>query len=430
MVLIIVLVLMILAATLAGLRGDIGVAVSRDIGDANAFWAAEAGLEQAKAIGQKKRKRYQVIPQLSGSGMLLGANVLSGAIGTANYAVTILNDPDWDNSAHTLQKYVITAVGTAPGGQTQTVSSHAWLLNYASYLHGSHDENGIYFATGDVLDGPVYTDDELHIFGAPGPIFKQVVSTATNCVDYTTDGRAAWFPTVAQSNAMWQSKLVFNVAKLDIQGQLGDHVADIQTETQSGGLELDGAAAADYTFIFKADGSFTYSNRTSHAMKTNYLSALNGTIYVAGNVYAQGTVHGQVTLAAQQAINIVTDLVFASASGTHPTPWDTNFNLSAVSDMLGLMAGDSVNIQGTNSINLHASILIMSNGVKADFFNKEIGNKFINLFGGMSQYQRGGVGQATSPWHGFHKNYKFDQRYVSDGPPCFPPSLYQFDTWK
>jgi len=225
--------------------------------------------------------------------------------------------------------------------------------------------------------------------------------------------------------------LVFNVAQLDIQGQLGDHVADIQTQTQAGGLELDGAAAADYNFKFKADGSFTYSNRSSHLMKTNKLSALNGTIYVDGSIYAQGVVSGKVTLAAQHAINIVTDLVYASASGTNPVPWATNFNLSAVKDMLGLMAVDSVNIQDTNSINLHASILIMSGGFNADNWNQFIGsNKFINLFGGMSQYTRGKVGQATSPFHGFHKNYKFDQRYVSEGPPCFPPSIYMFTSWQ
>lgn len=124
MVMVFMLIMGVLATTLVGLKGNIGVEVSRDIGDVNAFWAAESGLELAKTIGQKKRKRYPVIPNPSGSGMLLGSNVLSGTIGTGRYSVTIVDDPDWDNTAHTLQKYVITAVGTALGGRTQVVSSH------------------------------------------------------------------------------------------------------------------------------------------------------------------------------------------------------------------------------------------------------------------------------------------------------------------
>ena len=430
MVLIFVLMLGILAATLTALTGHIGAAVSRDITDSRAFWAAEAGIEQAKTIGQSNRKRYAVIPRPDGAGMLLGSNVLSGVTDTGSYSVTILDDPSWDNSIHSVQKYVITSVGTAPGERTRTITVHAWLLNYAGYMHASHQENGVNFATGDILDGPVYTDDQLHIYGPTGPVFLQLACSASNSVDYNGDFPDGWTPTSDQVSAVWQGGLVLNAAPLDLEGRFGDHLTEFQIDTQAGGLELAGAAAADYAFNFKPDGSFTYSNMATHMVKNGKLSALNGTIYVDGTIYVQGVVSGRVTIGARHEIDIVSNLVYESASGTNPAPWDANFDYAAVKDMLGLMAGERVVVLGTNSIDIHASILTATNGFDAAANAQVIGGPYINLFGGMSQCSRGVVGHTVHPYEGFHKHYKFDQRYVSEGPPCFPPSLYQFGPWQ
>ncbi len=433
-VLILMLVVAVLTVTFYSLSAEVGIAVARDINDATAFWAAEAGIEQAKTLGQMKRKRYTQIPNPNGlGGMLWGTNVLAGTTSMGSYTVSILDEPAWDNNAHALQKYIITSVGRARGQSTNSVTIHARLLNYASNLHASHSENGVYFATGDTLDGPIYTDDRLHILGPPGPVFYQLASSATNSADYRLTGGGLWTPTTNEYNAVWQGGLALNAAPLDIQGQFGDHVTDIQTNARAGGLALEGGATNGYTFTFNQNGSVTYSNRSSRVVQSRNLPDLNGTIYVDQDVYVQGVVNGQVTLASRHSINIMGDLVFNSASGINPNPWSTNFNYSSVHDMLGLLAGDSVNVQGTNSINIHASILITTNGFNADANAMDIGNKFINLFGGMSQYSRGVIGHAATffhPFQGFHKNYKFDQRYNSDAPPSFPPSVYLFSSWQ
>ena len=430
LVLVMVMVVVIggLGAGLMQLSTGTGVEVSNAVNDAYAFWAADAGIERIRTIGQAKRKRFSVIPKPTGSGMLLGSNVLSGTTLQGSYAVTVLDDPSWDNSAHTLQKYIITSVGTSAWGRSRTITSRAMLLNYAGYMHASHSENGVNFATGDTLDGPIYTDDQLHIIGPAGPVFKQLVSSGASSVDYN-----GWTPTLAQFNAVWQGGLSLNAAPLDIQGQFGDHITDIQTESQSGGLDLEGGAAGDYNFTFfntNSIGKFVYQKRPSGTLVTNTLSSLNGTIYVDGNVYVQGTVNGKVTLASRHAINIVSNIVYESASGTNIAPWTTGFNSTNVNDMLGLMAVDSVNVQGADSINIHASIMITAGGFNADNWNVNIGGDTINLFGGMSQYSRGKIGQNTTPFKGFHKNYKFDDRFASDAPPSFPPSIYQFSGWQ
>jgi hypothetical protein len=432
-VLVLVMVLVVvmggLGAGLMQLGTGSGIEVSYAVNDANAFWVAEAGIERAKTIGQMKRKRYAVIPKPVGTGTLLGSNVLSGTTSKGSYSVTILDDTSggWDNSSHTLQKYVISSIGIASGGRTRVVKSNAMLLNYAGYMHASHDEGGVSFGTGSTIDGPVYSDDQLHITGPPGPVFLQLVSSGASTVDYS------WTPTTAQKNAIFRGGLALNVAPLDIQGQFGDHVSDIQTESQSGGLDLEGGAAGDYNFTFKSDGKFIYQKRPSGALVTNTLSSLNGTIYVNGNVFVQGIVNGKVTLAARQAINIVSNVVYESASGGNPDPWNTNtFNVTAVNDMLGLMSADSVNVQGTNTINIHASIMITGDGgFNADAKNSNMGgSKYIKIFGGISQKTRGVVANAGSPFKGFRKDYKFDQRFASDAPPSFPPSIYQFSSWQ
>jgi len=430
LVLVMVMVLVVggLGAGLMQLSTGTGVEVSSAVNDAYAFWAADAGIERIRTIGQTKRKRFSVIPNPTGTGVLLGSNKLSGTTLQGSYNVTVLDDPSWDNSAHTLQKYIITSVGTSTGGRTRTITSRAMLLNYAGYMHASHSENGVNFVTGDTIVGPVYTDDQLHIIGPSGPVFSNLVSSGASTVDYN-----GWTPTNSQINAMFPGGLTLNAAPLDIQGQFGDHITDIQTESQSGGLDLEGAAAGDYNFTFfntNSIGKFVYQKRPSGTLVTNTLSALNGTIYVDGNVYVKGTVNGKVTLASRHAINIVSNIVYESASGANPAPWTAGFNSTNVNDMMGLMAVDSVNVQGANSINIHASIMITAGGFNADNWDQDIGGDTIYLFGGMSQYSRGKVGQNTTPFHGFHKNYKFDERFASDAPPSFPPSIYQFSAWQ
>jgi hypothetical protein len=434
LVLVMVLVLIVggLGAGLMQLGTRTGVEVSYAVNDANAFWAAEAGIERAKTIGQKNRKRFEVITKPgSGNGVFFGYNVLTGGTSRVSYSVDILEDAPWVNADHTLKKYLIQSVGVS-GGRTRIVKIHAKLLNYAGYMHASHDENGVSFVSGDILDGPVYTDDILSIRGPSGPVFKQLVSSGASYVD--TNG---WNMTSADRAAVFQGGLALNAEPLDIQGQFGDHITDIQTESQLGGLNLEGSAAGDYDFTFLSNGKVVYQKRVSKKRPppvTNMLSSLNGTIYVDGDVYVKGVVNGKVTLASRHTINIVSNIVYESASGGNPEPWNTNtFNYANVNDMLGLMAVDSVNVMGKNSINIHASIMITSGGFNADENETEIGNKFINLFGGMSQYSRGVIGHNTSPFQGFHKNYKFDERYGSEmqeAPPSFPPSKYEFSSWE
>jgi hypothetical protein len=418
-VLVVMLVVALLGAGLLTLSSVNALEAGRSVSEAQAFWTAEAGIEHVKAMAQRVRKPFPNVPYPpSPTGYLWGSNVVSGTTSKGTYTVDVVDDPAWTNATRALKKYIIRSVGISTGGARQVIQVRTAIQNFASYMHASNwerksDGSRIYFATGDILDGPVYVNDQLNILGSPR--FLQLVSSAASSVNYRSGG----------DDSVFEGGLLLNATPLDISGQFtSDHVTDIKTLANAGGLPLTG----DYSFTFKADGSFTYARTNSGATTfTNYLSALNGAIYVNGDAYVKGVVNGRVTLAAQDAIFVSNSIVYASA--VSPNPWATNFVAAYVDDSLGLMASNKVEVMGTSAINIHAAIMVTSGdpgfGAAARYLS--IGTPYIYLFGGVSQFRRGVVGQ--SPSNGFSKNYKFDPRFLEDAPPNFPYSMYVYSGW-
>lgn len=419
LVLVTMVILSFLGIGLINLSLASALEAGRTVSTVQSFWNAEAGLEQAKAIAQKRRRPANliVLPG-SPSGFLTGTNSISGATTSGTYSVDVYADPTWTNVSSNLKRYIIRSRGRTPNGKEQTVMVSALIESFASYMHASNAEetsggNNIYFATGDLLDGPVYVNDQLNISGTPR--FLKSVSSADSTVNYRSGGTAAVF----------EGGLNLGVPPLDISGQFSSgHIGDIKDEANSGGLALTG----DYRFEFVSDGSFNYTELSTGITNTSYLSSLNGAIYVDGDVHVNGVVNGQVTLAAQEAIFITSGVRYASAIS--PNPWATNFNPSAVTDMLGLVASNQVQIVGTNAITLHAAILVTNDGggFNAERYTSAFGKPAINLYGSLSQYRRGAVGQVGA--NGYTKNYKYDSRYYTDSPPNFPYSSYTFSQWR
>lgn len=426
-VLIVMLVLALLGVGLLNLSSVDALEAGRNISAAQAFWAAEAGTEHVKAIGQKNRKPFTSIPY--GAGFLRGSNVLTGITSKGTYTVDVLDDPAWTNANQALKKYVIRSVGVSTGGARQVVILRTMIQNYASYMHASHSEAGVSFGTGSTIDGPVYTDDQLHISGPVGPEFLQSVKSGASSIDYS------WRPVLAaQVRFIFKGDLQLNAPPLDIIGQFSsDHITDIRSQAQVGGLDLSGV----YSLTFSqsgvpGSGTVVYSNMTTGVTDSRSLALLNGAIYVSSNAYVRGVVDGNVTVAANGLIYITTNITYASASGLND-PWASNtFNNAAVDDKLGLISRTGVLVQGTNTIAIHASIMVTEGvtGFGAESRNVVFGvDKYIKAFGGITQYSRGVVANAGSPFRGFKKNYKFDSRFLTDAPPNFPYSVYVYSGW-
>lgn len=419
LVLVVMVVLAFVGVGLLGLSSATGMEAGRSIGTVQAFWTAEAGLERVKTIGLKRRRPFAKIVQAgSPSGFLYGSNALVGTTSQGAYAVDVLEAPGWTNANQALKKYIIVSRGTANNGTKHRVSVRTEIETFASYMHSTDLERTtggglIYFGPADVIDGPVYVNDRLNVYGTAR--FLQSVASATNSVNYQ------W----GASIACFEGGLVLNVPPLSFTN--AEHIADVKTEALSGGLSL----TSDFKFDFRSDGSFTYVPAATNApIITNYVSAVNGAIYVDGNAWVQGVVDGEVTMAVQNSIYISNNVTYASAQS--PNPWQGGFNPAAVDDSLGLIASNRVQIVGANAVSIHAAILVTSGDEGFGAANRyvPIGAPPINLYGSLSQKRRGVVGQISTPMNGFTKNYKYDSRFHADAPPNFPYSVYVFSRWE
>lgn len=426
LVLVVMVILSFLGMGLLNLSLATGLEAGGSVATVQAFWTAEAGLAQVKAIAQKKQKPFPVITYASSpSGVLWGSNAVSGTTSKGSYVVDIIDDPTWTNATKALKRYVIRSRATAGRNRQQVITVNAELRSYANYMHASNYERAsdgtlIYFLPGDRINGPVYVNDRLNVSGGSptNPVFLQSVSSATNSVNYINGANASGF----------QGGLTLNAPKLDISGQFtSDHITDLEAEAnEPNGLALSG----DYQLIFDAAGTVKYYPRAGGATNTAYLSALNGAIYVDGDAWVQGQVNGKVTVAAQDSIYVSNSITYASA--TNPSPWEAGFNTNAVDDTLGLMAYNRFEVRGTNTIDIHAAIMVTTGDDGFGAQNRYVdigGNKYINLYGSLSQYRRGIVSRNSSTFQGFRKNYKFDTRFDTDAPPNYPYSVYLFSQW-
>lgn len=425
-VLVVLVILSLLGLGLIRLGTAAGVEAGKAAAMTRAFWAAEAGVEHARSIGQKRRRPFTQISV--GGSYLWGSNVLNGTVGSATYTVDIVDDPAWTNAVHALKKYLIRSRGTV-AGVTQTVTVRAQIKSIANYMQASNYERTeggtrIYFQPGDVIDGPVYVNDQLNVNGqgSPDPRFLREANSAASSVNYINGAGPSVF----------EDTLTLDAPPLDISGQFtSEHISEVRNTAQSGGLSLHGANAGNYQMNFNSDGSLSYRRIGSTGTPTTvFLSSLNGAIYVDGDAWVNGTVKGNVTLAAQDAIYITNRIVYASA--TNPSPWSAGFVTNNVTDTLGLMASNQVQIAGTNEVTIHAAVMVTSgdDGFNASNRYVAIGSPYINLYGSLSQYRRGIVSRTGTPFQGYRKNWKFDTRFDADAPPHFPYSIYVFSDWR
>ena len=420
-VLIVVLVVTTLGSGLIALSQADAVEVSKVISAAEAFWAAEAGLERTRAIAGKNRLPFDQIP-LFASGQMNG--VINGIAYTVEYPAPV----GWNNNSSRVKRYDITSTGVSRGGVPRQVMIDAEIQTFASFMHASHDENGIYFANGDILDGTVYVNDELNIYGNPQFLLRTYSAEST--VNYQSSVR----PDTSVDPAVFTAGLALGALALDFSDR-DQYVDALETAARSGGLVLDG----DYRVVFNDNGTVTYEEKTRvwNRRRRDWdvvlgppvisdVSSGNGAIYVNGDATISGEVRGSLTLAARSDVFIEDDITYASA--TTPKHSDVGFDDDAITDALGVIAPNSVEITKRGEINIHGSIFVTGGGFGAAGRSDRLGVPSINLFGGITQYRRGIVGYTSG--RGFSKNYRYDARLLTQPPSQFPYSNYTISNWR
>jgi hypothetical protein len=283
--------------------------------------------------------------------------------------------------------------------------------SFAQYAYYSAQENGIFWITGDVVNGPFHTQDALSINGAP--VFNGRTTTLL--------GNAA------------TSGAIFNGGyQTGVDIPLPLNLSPTLATARSGGRifnSVDVWVTLSGSTVSWRTGSVGASSPTS-ATTTQSLSlfAPNGVVADSGgNIHVQGTLQGQLTLCAQQGSSS------SSSRGNIYLDGDVLYqsdprSIPSSTDMLGLVADNDVvvtdNAANSNNCVIMGSIFSRTDGLTAQNYNSGSPRGTLTMLGGITQFQRGAVGTFNTGTGaivtGYRKDYIYDTRLLTTSPPGYP----------
>jgi Tfp pilus assembly protein PilX len=357
--------------------------------------------------------------------------------------------------------------GSSP--YTQYTQAQA-LANCARYYYGSPARNSnctdIQFITGDVINGPLHSNDAILINGSP--VFNGATTTSwnTSAPRYRCSGSCS--PTFALS---------------------GDpkYVQPLTMPPSNTGLKAVATAAGGCLFTgptsitLNSGGTMTVNSpftKSSNCAKTGtYAIPSNGIIYVQtvpasssdpnytagcpynvggklhplgyplaagdvttyncrdGDVFLKGTLGGQLTIAAENDIDVIGNVTYAGGL--------------TGSDLLGLIPNEYVwvyhpvdtngdNITGTNGVltnpTIYAAMLTIQHSFRVQNHRDGVPLGTLAVRGAIGQQYRGSVGTNSggSIASGYLKDYVYDNRLKALSPPYFidpVASAWHTATW-
>ncbi len=439
----VVLVVTIIGAAALELGRMEGEVAASDVNAIRALAAAEKGLARAKVMAMSQNRAW---PIMTYNGSYLGfymstdplytghyicdlfVNQPSGGDDSATYSVVVEDLSDWFPGAG---YYRLHAYGHC-GNELRHITQDSMTLTYAAFGWLTDSEDGIYFASGDVVDGWVYTNDQLNIWG--NPVFTGKVNSAASSINYGHGG----YP---YDNPDFQQGVTLNSPILNMSTLINDgHVNAIRTRAMDAeGVWLGPNEGRPYIIDFNADGTIDVQKKLEDGSWTTIiqdkdLDSTNGAIYVEEAVGVRGTVDGQATLATpvNKDVYILDDLVYASVPNVEDA-FNPGFDFddSEFDDKLGIIAGRDIIMykewsEDWTDMYVMASCLAVTGSFRNDYY-QSYGFKTLHLLGGIAQDTRGAVGMVN--YRGFLKNYRYDRRFMVEPPPHFPVAMYDFMRW-
>lgn len=440
LVLLIMLLMSILGISLLRMAEINALETAHALNRTRAFWLAEAGVEEFKAVLAKPKNRTR-LDWVGASPGLIGTGIIKSTLpGGGRYSVDIIEDAA--NSTSRIKTYTVTSTGTSLGGEQSRVSLRAKTETFGGYTYASHIEGNIWFYGGDKIgeedanNGIFYSNDQIKITGKPK--IWATAQSAADKVDYNDlRNEKVGDPDV------FKNGLTLNAEALDF----GDQNFEQIQRLIRGGKRLSG----DYTLEFNDDEYYlTDKADKSGIITTNSIAGINNSVnkrilYFEGSVAIKGNVGMQVSVAAEGSIYIVDDIVYTSSIGQgHHTGWKDRGYKPAADEVLGLFTQERVQIaEGWNigTVDIHATILVTNPGdalLKFDTFGgfgaakkdnthtKDYGQ--IYLYGSLSQYKRATVGYINGT--GYSKKYSYDDRLTLNPPPGTPYSSFELSEWR
>jgi hypothetical protein len=300
----------------------------------------------------------------------------------------------------------------------------------------------IVFVSGEFINGPLHTNDELNICGSPtfgrGP--SDLIEVGAPRPGYRASGGCSANPNFRGTPLIPATVLTPPSTNDSLKNVPGAAVYTGQTRIQLNGTQMTVRTNTGQTSTvpIPMSGVIYVANSTTSACSNAYSPfRRNDQMYpstsACGNVYVSGSYSGQLTIAAENDIVIDNDVCRGSCSSG-----------PSGEGLLGLIANNFIRVyhpltptnrtttdndcNGTSNgsgtqtnLRIDAAMLAIQHSFIVDHYNcgNPLGNLTVN--GAISQKFRGPVGtvSGTNPVSGYSKNYVYDDRLRYLSPPEF-----------
>ncbi len=358
------------------------------------------------------------------------------------YTIKIVPDPT--NGSSWRHTYTVVSESSVRGRRRRIeVDIQSEVFSDFLYFTDSERMPGVggplWFCSADVIDGPMFTNDQVSIFGDPtfksivqsayggpgdsnvnhNPAFLYYNGSATNHIESAEPHNAPHDNPTFEDNYSLAAPWIDYPALPD--------VFEMKTLARQGGVSL--AGNFDF-FLSRVDetgapmyGYVSYVGPSGSWVDVN-IADTNGVVFVNGGLTVQGVLEGQLTLATNGQIEILDDVVYRESSETGPLPH--------CSDVLGLIAGSDIVVGDTapnqDDCVIHATMVALDNSFSVANWNTGAPRGDLTVWGSIIQSFRGSVGTGVlveDEIHvitGFAKDYHYDWRLQD----IYPPGFYRF----
>ncbi len=365
--------------------------------------------------------------------------------------------------------------GGAPDSLIDTVQILLKPTRFCQYAFFTGDDNGVYWQSGDTLNGAYHTNTQLCIDGHPQ--FNGSVSTGTGLKAYWNGSGKVVTPTqlpdsygdkllcVSYENGdiikMPSSLLSYNTipqtTKFSNSDTHAGYAYDVyftfsSTDPTKVGFHTQLSSVSGTTVTAIAGGRVPASGDSTVSI-TAFGNAggqgLGSVVIVQnGDIHISGVMDGKVTFVAQQAntsggdpARVSSSAFYNSGSGNYDcygangnhnngniiVEGNTTYS-SNTTDLLGLTADNSIEVKtgGLNSssvTNISGALFARQGKIFAQNYGNGTSMGKLNIFGALAQNVRGPVGLVGGA-SGFTKYYSFDGRlsHTLTSPPYSPSS--------
>lgn len=271
----------------------------------------------------------------------------------------------------------------------------------------SNDEAGVYWITGDTVQGPVHTRGTLRTSGEPVFYGKVTAFQGINPDPASRSNHAHYY-------GGWEigvdSSVPTDLAPLRNAAISGNGGAPYNTRSlYNEPIQLE--FLADGRAVRQVGAASPDTVRLSEIAPT-------GVIYSTGDVRVKGVFDGTLTVLTDGNLWIDDDLVYANDPLADPH----------ADDLLGLVAVNNIyvtdNYANNHDCHIQASLMAVNGSFTAQNYSRRPVAGQLRVEGSIVQNRRGAIG--TFNWwsqtirSGFSKRYRFDDRLQRLSPPYYP----------